>query len=101
MQRQNLKLVIVWEYHNTKIFLRKVALQIGLNNFCGQKSTVPWTYAISDLNGEIVLGRFYEKAFQKTSQTEFRIPKVTKKATSLSNGRAVTIYSIAQLIWKT
>ena len=98
MQRQNLKFVIVWEYHNTKIFLRNVALQIGLNNFCGQKSTAPWTYAISDLNGEKVLGRFYEKAFQKTSQTEFRILKVTKKATSLSNGRPVTIHSIAGLI---
>ena len=25
------------------------------------KSTVPWTYAINDLNGEEIVGTFYEK----------------------------------------
>ena len=25
------------------------------------KNTVPWTYAISDLNGEEIAGSFYEK----------------------------------------
>ena len=29
------------------------------------KNTVPWTYAISDLNGEEIVGTFYEKKFQK------------------------------------
>ena len=37
------------------------------------KNTVPWTYAISDLNGEGITGSFYEKELQKTSQKEFRI----------------------------
>ena len=37
------------------------------------KNTVPWTYVISDLNGEELLGSFYEKELQKTSQKEFRI----------------------------
>ena len=32
------------------------------------KNTVPWTYAISDLNGEEITGSFYEKELQKTSQ---------------------------------
>ena len=32
------------------------------------KNTVPWTYVISDLNGEPIVGRFYEKELQKTSQ---------------------------------
>ena len=32
------------------------------------KNTVPWTYAISDLNGEKITGSFYEKELQKTSQ---------------------------------
>ena len=31
------------------------------------KNTVPWTYAISDLNGEEITGIFYEKELQKTS----------------------------------
>ena len=43
------------------------------------KNTVPWTYAISDLNGEKITGSFYEKELQKTSQKEFRTQKVLKK----------------------
>ena len=40
------------------------------------KNTVPWTYAISDLNGEPIARSFYEKEFQKTSQEKFIIEKV-------------------------
>ena len=43
------------------------------------KNTVPWTYAISDLNGEKITGSFYEKELQKTSQEKFRIEKVLKR----------------------
>ena len=42
------------------------------------KNTVPWTYVISDLNGEEILGSFYEKELQKTHQKGFRIEKVIK-----------------------
>ena len=42
-------------------------------------NTVPWTYVISDLNGEEIVGRFYEKELQKTNEKEFRIEKVIKK----------------------
>ena len=42
------------------------------------KSTVPWTYVISDSNGEEIIGSFYEKKLQKTNQKEFRIEKVLK-----------------------
>ena len=42
------------------------------------KNTVPWTYVISDLNGEKIIGTFYEKELQKTNQEEFRIEIVTK-----------------------
>ena len=31
------------------------------------KKTVPWTYVISDLNGEEIVGTFYEKELQKTN----------------------------------
>ena len=34
---------------------------------------------INDLNGEEVIGTFYEKELQKTSQQVFRIEKVIKK----------------------
>ena len=44
------------------------------------KDTVPWTYAISDLNGESITGSFYEKELQKTSQEKFRIEKVIKRS---------------------
>ena len=31
------------------------------------KNTVPWTYIINDLNGEEIIGRFYEKELKKNS----------------------------------
>ena len=43
------------------------------------KNTVPWTYLINELNGEEIIGKFYEKELQKTNQKEFRIEKVIKK----------------------
>ena len=43
------------------------------------KNTVPWTYVINDLNGEEIVGTFYEKELQKTNQEEFRIEKVIKR----------------------
>ena len=43
------------------------------------KSTVPWTYVINDLNGEEIIGTFYEKELQKTNQQEFRIENVIKR----------------------
>ena len=32
------------------------------------KNTIPWTYIINDLNGEEIIGTFYEKELQKTNQ---------------------------------
>ena len=43
------------------------------------KNAVPWTYVINDLNGEEIIGTFYEKELQKTNQQKFRIEKVIKK----------------------
>ena len=40
------------------------------------KNTVPWTYVINDLNGDEIIGTFYEKELQKANQQEFRIEKV-------------------------
>ena len=43
------------------------------------KITVPWTYTINDLNGEKVIGTFYEKESQKTNQKKFRIEEILKR----------------------
>ena len=32
------------------------------------KNTVPWTYVINELNGEEIIGIFYEKKLQSTKQ---------------------------------
>ena len=42
----------------------------------GIKNTAPWTYVISELNGELITGSFDEKELQKTSQEKFTIEKV-------------------------
>ena len=42
------------------------------------KNTFPWTYVISDLNCEPIVGTFFEKELQKTSQEKFKIEKVIK-----------------------
>ena len=60
----------------------KDILQVGQEKFLlfnKIKNTVPWTYVINDLNGEEIIGSFYEKELQKTSQKEFRIEKVLKR----------------------
>ena len=43
------------------------------------KSTVPQTYAISDLNCQENVRTFHEKELQKSDQKEFRIEKVIKR----------------------
>ena len=43
------------------------------------KNTVPYTYIINDLNGEQIIGTFYEKQLQKTNQNKFKIEKVIRK----------------------
>ena len=61
------------EFLNTRIFLLKDTHQDK------DKNTVPWTYVINDLNGEEIIGAFYEKKLQKTNQKEFRIEKGIRK----------------------
>ena len=46
--------------------------------FVIKKRTVTWTYVISDLNGEEIIGSFYEEELQKTNQKELRIEKILK-----------------------
>ena len=43
------------------------------------KNIVPWTYVISNLNGQEIVGTFYEKELQKSNQKEFRVENVIKR----------------------
>ena len=43
------------------------------------KNTAPWKNVINDLNGDDIVGTFYEKELQKTNQKEFRIENAIKR----------------------
>ena len=43
------------------------------------RNTVLWTYIISDLNKQVILGTLYKKQLQQKNQKEFRIEKVIKR----------------------
>ena len=36
---------------------------------------MPWTYIISDFNGEEIVERFYEKELQKTNKNSLELKK--------------------------
>ena len=55
-------------YRSEEVFIVK-----KINN------TVPWTYVISDMNGEDITGSFYEKELQSTNQQKYRIEKRIKR----------------------
>ena len=63
----NLKLLILLEYENIKIFLQKAMFQIGFKKFLllKGKNIVPWTYFISDPKGEEILERFTKNNYKK------------------------------------
>ena len=67
------------------------------------KNTVPWTYVINCLNGEEIIGTFYEKELKKIDQQEVRIEKVIKKKVInyVSNRKDMIIHLIAGLRKKT
>ena len=63
----NLKLVVVKEYQNIKLLL-----QMAVSNWSEEafvikkvKNTVLWTYLISDLKGEEIVGTFLQKTIEK------------------------------------
>ena len=59
----------------------KVTLQIlpGVFVIKKVKNIVPQTYVKEELNGEEIVGTFYEKELEKTNQAKFRIEKIIKK----------------------
>ena len=96
--------MILLKYQNTKSFLQKVTLQIGLEKFFWLKkckSAVPWTCVIDDLNGKEVVGTFYENELQKANQLQLRIEKLIKRKDDKWNGKDTIIRLIVGLIKKT
>ena len=59
-------------FQSTKIFLLMDILLIGVKKFL---SYVPWTYVISDLHGEEIVGSFYEKERQKIIRKNLELKK--------------------------
>ena len=54
--------------------------QTGLKKFLLVKLKIQFhAHVINNLNGEEIIGTFYEKELQKTNQKEFRIEKVIKR----------------------
>ena len=50
-------------------------------------------YVISDLNGEEILGTFYENELRKTNQTELWIEKIIqRKCVKLMSNAKVTLF---------
>ena len=94
----NLKLVIMSEFLNTKIFLLKDAHQTGLKKFLLLvKLKIQFhEHVINEFNGEEV------EELQNTSQKELRIEKVIKKRVInyLLNEKVMIVRLIARLIKK-
>ena len=45
------------------------------------------TFVIIDLKSNLIVGTFYQKELKNTSKTEFRVQKVIKKESDMSNVR--------------
>ena len=63
----DVKLAILLVYQNIKTLLQKAVSNWSEEVFVIKKvkNTVPWTYAISDLNREEIVGMFYKKRIRK------------------------------------
>ena len=62
--------------------MQKALFQIGWKKFLllqKFKKTVLWTYVISNIKGEEIVGTSYEEELQKTNQKKFRFEKVIKR----------------------
>ena len=64
------------EHQNTKTFLQKVTVQIGVTKISWLKRL---EILFLDLKGEEIVETFYEKELQKTHQKEFRAHKVIRR----------------------
>ena len=66
MKLMNLKLVI--------LFCKRLCSKLLWRSFVIKKLkiTVPWTYMVSDLQADEIVGTFYEKELQKANQKDWK-----------------------------
>ena len=60
---------------------------------------MPWTYAISDLNREEIVGMFYKKELEKTNQNEFIAQKVIKRKRDVYRRNGMICYDNSFISW--
>ena len=73
-----LELVILLECQNIEICFAKGCTPNGSEEVFVIKNvinTVPWTHVINDLNGEEIVGTFYEKDFKKQIKKNLKLKK--------------------------
>ena len=86
------------EYQNRKRLQSKLVWR----HFCEKKKLIS-TYVAGDLEGEEIVGTFYEKELRKTNQKELRTGKVIKKnvINYMLNGKALIVSFTGGLIKET
>ena len=86
------------EYQNRKRLQSKLVWR----HFCEKKKLIS-TYVAGDLEGEEIVGTFYEKELRKTNQKELRTGKVIKKKVInyMLNGKASIVSFTGGLIKET
>ena len=88
-----LKLVMVLEYQNIKMFFQEITFQIGIFKEVFMikivEITVSWTYVISDFNGGKTVGKKLEKKLQKQIKKSLGLKKKSreKAINYMSNGK--------------
>ena len=72
--------MILLEYQNIKtVSLKEIQTDLKKCLWLKKLNAIPWTYVTSDLNGEEIVGSFYEKELQKANQEELRNEKVIRR----------------------
>ena len=66
------------------IYVKRWPSKLVWRSFFNLKSVL-WTYVVSDLNGEEIVGTFYEQELQKTNRKEFRVENVIKRKGNVDN----------------
>ena len=73
-----------WSCENTQN-IKNVLTKSYIENFSEEpfaimekKNAVPWTYVVSNIKGEKIIGTFYEKELHKASHKKYGSEKTTK-----------------------
>ena len=103
----NLKLEMLSEYQNIKVFLQKTMFQIGFKKLLWLKkfkNNLLWAYVISDIKSKDIVWAFFKKVkCKKQIKKSLELKKYSKeKAINyMSNGKTRIILLTVQLIKKT